>query len=98
MTAEGATIRQQIVVFLTGRALNAREISGLAGISEKEVNGHLPHIARTLAAHGKKLQLHPSRCQACGYVFRYRQRFQRPGRCPHCRGSHLTSPCFEVEA
>ena len=96
MTAETATIRQQIAALLTGRALNAREISGQVGISEKEVDGHLPHIARTLAAHGQQLRIHPSRCQICDYVFRERKRFQRPGRCPRCKGSHLVSPRFEV--
>lgn len=98
MTAASATIRQQIVAQITGRAMNARELSGQVGIREKEVADHLSHIARTLAAHGKRLKIHPSYCQTCGYVFRHRRRFQRPGRCPQCKNSHLASPRFEVSA
>jgi predicted Zn-ribbon and HTH transcriptional regulator len=90
------TIRQQIIELLADRQMDARELSGEVGIKEKEVYEHLTHIARSLAAKGSKLTIRPSECLACGYVFKDRRRFTRPGRCPRCRESHLTSPVYYI--
>ena len=90
------TIRQQIIELLTEQELDARELSGEVGVKEKEVYDHLAHIARSLAAKGSKLVIRPSECLQCGYVFKDRRRFTRPGRCPRCRESHLTSPRYHI--
>ena len=76
------TIRQQMIALLSDREMSARQISQSIGIREKEVYEHLPHIARSLAAQDKKLIIEPAECLTCGYVFKDRQRFTRPGRCP----------------
>ena len=88
------TVRQQIIELLTNGEMDARELSREVGINEKEVLEHLAHIARSLAVKGKKLAIRPAECLLCGYVFEKRQRFTRPGRCPHCKKSHLQSPTF----
>jgi predicted Zn-ribbon and HTH transcriptional regulator len=90
------TIRQQMIVLLSDREMSAREVSQSIGISEKEVYEHLPHIARSLAAQGKKLIIEPAECLACGYVFKDRKRFTRPGRCPRCKKSHLDEPKYRI--
>ena len=90
------TIRQQIIELLTESQMDARDLSRAVGIKEKEVYEHLAHIARSLAARGAELTIHPSECLKCGYVFRNRKRFTRPGRCPRCRESHLTSPVYRI--
>jgi len=90
------TIRQEIIDLLTLQEMDARQISGQVGIQEKEVIGHLCHIARSLAVKGKKLSIHPAKCLLCGYSFEKRQRFTRPGRCPRCKKSHLQSPGFYI--
>jgi predicted Zn-ribbon and HTH transcriptional regulator len=90
------TIRQQIMSCVKNEAMNAIEISRELGISEKEVYEHLPHIAHTLSAMGKRLVIHPSQCMKCGYEFGNRRRFTRPGRCPQCRGTHIRRPAFEI--
>ena len=90
------TIRQQILELLTDEEMDARDLSREVGIKEKEVYEHLPHIARSLAAKGNTLTIRPSECLKCGYVFKNRKRFTRPGRCPHCRDSHLTSPFYHI--
>ena len=77
--------------------MNARDLSRQVGIAEKEVYGHLEHIARSLPLQGKRLVTRPSQCLACGYVFKKRSRLTRPGRCPRCRKSHLTRPAFRIE-
>jgi transcriptional regulator len=90
------TIRRQIISLLMERALGAREISQTLGIREKEVYGHLPHIARSLTSQGKKLVVQHSSCLVCGYRFDDRQRLTRPGRCPRCKEGHLEAPKFHI--
>ena len=41
------TIRQEIIDLLSEEELNARELSQLLGIPEKEVFEHLEHVSRT---------------------------------------------------
>lgn len=90
------TIRQQIMDCLSEGAMSAIEISQDLGIREKEVYEHLPHIARSVVAQGKKLVILPSQCLNCGYVFEDRNRFTPPSRCPRCKGTHLQRPTYEI--
>ena len=90
------TIRQQIIVLISDREMDARELSREVGIKEKEVYEHLVHIQRSLAAKGSKLAVRPSECLSCGYVFKDRRRLTRPGRCPRCRQSQLTHPAYQI--
>jgi len=90
------TIRQRIMTLLIDKEMDARELSQIMGIREKEVYEHLPHIARSLAAQRKKLIIQPVRCLACGYVFKNRTRFTRPGRCPLCKKSHLEEAKYKI--
>ncbi|MBW2038072.1 MAG: transcriptional regulator [Deltaproteobacteria bacterium] len=81
---------------LSKKDMSARELSQAMGIREKEVYEHLPHIARSAAAQRKRLIIRPFRCLACGYVFQDRKRFTRPGRCPHCKRSHIQEPTYRI--
>lgn len=90
------TIRQKIISLLSNEELTAREISGQVGVSEKEVNEHLAHIARSVASQNKRVVITPADCQTCGYVFEDRKRFTRPGRCPQCKKSYIQSPRFRI--
>ncbi|MGB6380026.1 MAG: hypothetical protein WBG51_02535, partial [Syntrophobacteria bacterium] len=90
------TIRQQMIVLLTEKEMSARELSQAIGIREKEVYEHLPHIARSVAVQKQKLIIQPAQCLGCGYVFKDRKRFTRPGRCPHCKQSHLDEPRYLI--
>lgn len=90
------TIRQQIIALLTDNEMDAKELSQTIGVREKEVYEHLPHIARSVAVKKKKLVIQPARCLTCGYVFKNRTRFTRPGRCPHCKKSHLDQPKYRI--
>jgi len=90
------TIRQKITALLTETEMDARELSREVGIKEKEVYEHLAHINRSLAAKGGKLAVRPSECLNFGYVFKDRRRLTRPGRCPHCRQSQITSPVYHI--
>jgi len=90
------TIRQQIIDCLVDRDMSANELSRAVGVREKEVALHLGHIARSVAAKGKTLVIRPFQCLSCGYEFKDRKRFTRPGRCPKCKETHVESPLFRI--
>lgn len=76
--------------------MDARDLSDALGLTEKEVNEHLAHVQRSLAASGAGLHVAPGRCLLCGYEFAHRRRLTRPGRCPQCRRSKIQGPTFRV--
>jgi predicted Zn-ribbon and HTH transcriptional regulator len=90
------TIRREMIALLSQRTMTARELSQAMGIREKVVYGHLAHMARTVATRRKRLVVLPFECLGCGYVFKERQRFTPPGRCPRCKKTHLERPTYRV--
>lgn len=93
-----STIRRQIIELLCEEEMNALEISQAISIMERDVYGHLQHIERTLASQGKKLIMTPYRCLHCGYSFKERKRWDRPGRCPKCRKGHISMATYRIIA
>lgn len=94
---ETLTTRRQIILLLQQERLGARELSQAVGLPEKEVYGHLEHIARTACRLGYRLETEPkAACLACGFIFKERQRLTPPGRCPKCRATHLSEPLFHL--
>jgi len=89
------TVRQRIAQLLRERDFTARDISRIVGIREKEVYEHLPHVAKSL---GNKVSLicEPARCLDCGFVFKKRQRFTTPGKCPVCRSEAIVPPVYGI--
>jgi predicted Zn-ribbon and HTH transcriptional regulator len=94
--AAAKTIRQQIFFLLSDTEMTASDLSHSLGIREKEVHEHLPHVYRSATAQGLTLQIRPSECLKCGFVFKERSRFTPPGRCPHCKGTYLQKPTFKI--
>ena len=92
-----STIRQQIIAILEQGLCDARDLSQELGISEKEVYAHLPHVRKSVAQKGKKLNIEPARCMACGFAFSNRNRVTRPGRCPKCKNQRIENPRFRVK-
>ncbi len=90
------TARQAIAALLRQSAMTAREISAEAHVSERDVAGHLEHLARSLSAAGERLVVEPAACAKCGFVFEARDRTRRPSRCPRCRSERIHSPRFRV--
>lgn len=90
------TLRQEMESILQKEQVGVRELSQELHISEKEVYGHLEHLARSLQTKGKKLQVDPAACLDCGFVFRDRKKLTPPGHCPKCKSSHLRRPLFHI--
>jgi len=91
------SVRQSMIEELKGSWCSARDLSGRLSIPEKEVVRHLEHVARTLARQGRFLARQPPVCKGCGYVFRKRGKFHKPGKCPRCRHTAIEPPLFKVE-
>ena len=90
------TIRLRIVALLRNAAVTPREISVAVGIREKEVAGHLEHIRKSLHATSERLRVEPAGCRKCSFVFAKRERLDRPGRCPVCKGESISEPSFGI--
>lgn len=96
MNDHAATIREQLIALLGQGPLGVRELSQLVHQSEKEVYDHLLHIRRSLRAEGRRLEIAPAECLACGFVFADRDRLHPPGRCPRCRASRIRRPRYHL--
>src|SRR3990172_9090343 len=92
------TVRRKILSLLSGPPLTARQISARAGIPEKEVYAHLPHVKKTVGRLGAPLLVTPAECNACGFTLRKRERPYKPSRCPPCRGESISPPLFAIGA
>jgi predicted Zn-ribbon and HTH transcriptional regulator len=91
------TIRQKIISLIEEGTLSAKEISAGAGISEREVFSHLEHIQRTLGKGRHGFVVKPAVCKKCGFIFRKRDRLNKPGKCPVCHGESIQEPLFFIE-
>jgi hypothetical protein len=88
------TIRKEIADLLQKESLDLRGISQILRIREKEVLDHLQHIARSV--HPRKLAMDPAACLRCGFVFRKRERFSPPSRCPICKSESVSAPRYQI--
>lgn len=91
-----STVRARLREELERGPASARDLSAAVGIREKDVPGHLEHLARSLEAQGRRLAIEPSHCLACGYLFEGRKRLSKPSRCPRCRSERLEPPLFAI--
>jgi len=90
------TIRQRIIAMIEKQPMDVVAISQALGIREKETLTHLPHIAKSMAGRGRRLQVKPAYCESCGYEFKDRQKISPPSRCPRCKLSRIQGPWYEV--
>jgi hypothetical protein len=93
-----STLRKQIIEALSEREMDPRGLSQTLGRPEKEILAHLPHAAKSVRAQGQTLVIVPPRCPDCGFVFKERNRFTRPGRCPECKATRVEAPRFHIKS
>lgn len=97
LSEETETARRRIRGLLEERPYTAKELSFAARLPEKDVEGHLERLRKSLHAEGRRLAQIPAECRGCGFVFRKRDRFKSPGRCPICKGESIADPSFRIE-
>ena len=90
------TTREQIIRCLEAEPMTARDISKALRISEKDACSHLPSVEKSIRHQGKQIKITPCRCLNCGFVFKDRKSFKKPGKCPECKKSRIEPPVFEV--
>lgn len=90
------TVRNALRHELSRGSATLGELSKCISVAEKQLIAHLEHLARSLAAEGRKLTIEPARCLACGYVFIERARLTKPSRCPSCRRTRISHPRFLI--
>jgi transcriptional regulator len=91
------TLRQEMIALLMQAPLDVRDLATALEIRDTEAAEHLEHIARSIKNQGRALQITPAYCRQCDYAFRKRQRFTRPGRCPHCKSSWIQGAVYFIE-
>jgi len=91
------TIRQEIISYLENGHLTVRDISQSVGIMEKDVYHHLAFIEKTVKHQKKRIHVEPYYCQDCGFKFKNRKTFKKPGKCPRCRDGRIASAVFHIK-
>ncbi len=91
------TIRRYIISLLEEYTLSLREISRYARIPEKDVAFHLDHIRKTVNKGKSRLNIESARCEACGFVFKKREKLTNPTRCPLCRSRLIMPMHFSMD-
>ena len=95
-TNKQLTIREQIIRSLEAEPMTARDLSKALRISEKEVYSHLPSIEKSIRHQKKQIEITPCYCLSCGFEFKDRKSFRKPGKCPACRQSRIEPAVFVI--
>ncbi len=90
------TIREQMIQNLEAESMTVRDLSKALHISEKEVYSHLPSIEKSIRHQKKQIEITPYHCLGCGFEFKERKTFKKPGKCPKCRQSRIEPAVFEI--
>jgi transcriptional regulator len=91
------TLRQDLIRLLARTPMDLRDLADALGIREVEAAEHLEHAARSLKSHNRLLKTTPAQCLQCGYRFRKRTRFTRPGRCPQCKSNRIQGAIYLLD-
>ena len=89
-----STIRQRLKELLREGEWTALQLSQELSVQESEIYSHLNHVRKSL--NHEKLKVSPYHCLSCNYIYKKRERLDRPGRCPQCKGSHIGVAAFSI--
>lgn len=80
--------RKDLIALLS---LAPRSVSSLArelGLARGDVEEDMRHALRSAQAAGHHITVISARCRSCGFTFAD-DRFAKPGKCPHCKGTRI---------
>lgn len=98
MSRPPLTARQEIMDAITGTLRSARQLAEMLRLREREIEGHLDHVVKTIARdRRRRFVIDPACCLQCGYVFRGRTRLTTPSRCPKCKNEGVSPPRFGIQ-
>lgn len=92
------TVRQQLRGLLLREEIAFQTLRALLGLSVRDLEDELLHVARSARGRGERLLVSPPRCRSCGHEFRDRdeRHLHAPGRCPACRSERISDPSFRL--
>lgn len=91
------TIRQDIIRHLEKDRLTVRDISQAVGIMEKDVCHHLLYVEKSVRPQKKRVHADPYYCLGCGFQFKNRKTFKKPGKCPMCRKGRIAPAVYWID-
>lgn len=96
---ETRTARQRLRALLRREAFAFGVLREVLGLSLRQLEEELRHVARSARGQGERLVAEPARCLACGFRFRDREtrHLHAPGRCPRCRSERIADPSYRLE-
>ena len=92
-----ATLRQKIIELLRIRPWDAGGLSRALGVSQRQIEIHLKHVAKSVEGRGEHFIIGAAQCRDCDFEFSDRTRTTKPSRCPKCRSEQLAPPVFEIQ-
>ncbi len=97
---ERRTVRQQLRALLLRQELDFETLRALLGLSVRDLESELLHVAHSARGRGDQLVVSPPRCLGCDFAFRDREarHLHAPGRCPECRSERISQPSFRILA
>jgi hypothetical protein len=92
------TVRQQMRGLLLREEIAFDTLRALLGLSVRDLEDELLHVAHSARSRGERLVVSPPSCLACGHQFRDREsrHLHAPGRCPACRSERISDPSFRL--
>jgi predicted Zn-ribbon and HTH transcriptional regulator len=80
--------RRQLLELLSHEPRSVSSLARELGMGRGDVEADLRHLLRSARASGHDIEIVPSRCRSCGFVFST-DKLIKPGRCPACKGTRL---------
>ena len=87
---------KKVIEDLENRRMSVREIIQEYGLTKKESIDILKAISKSILPK-KRLVRVDAVCRFCGFVFKNRDRFDTPTKCPKCRGESITEVKYYIE-
>ena len=88
--------RKALIEVLKIKSYTIRELARMYGVEMGEIVGDLKHIKKSVLPRNK-LVIDYSCCNDCGFLFKDREKFKTPTKCPCCKHESITEMRFKVE-
>lgn len=94
----GATImfRKDLVNLLQHHPQSLNDLAQLLEMSQRDVEDDIRHLMKSLKHSAYRLQITPTRCRKCGFVFQ-KDKLHKPGKCPQCHETWIQEPLIEIK-
>lgn len=89
--------RRDLIPLLLDNPLSLSQIAREVGETPKDVSEALHHLEKSLRHTEYQFVIDAAECRRCGFEFRT-DKFNRPSKCPKCKGTWIAEPFFSVIA